>query len=179
MSSSSACANRRELLIAGLALPLAAQAQTAPPELAGWSLRGRGRMRFLGLRIYDIELWSPEPVNAERWAEQPLALVLHYARSLKGHLIAERSLTEMRRQGPLDEAEAQRWLQAMRDAFPDVNEGQRLSGRHDPERGASFWFQGAPRPGLRETAFSRRFFGIWLSAQTSEPSLRAQLLGLA
>lgn len=180
MSSSSDCASRRELLIAGLALPLGAVAQPGPPpELAGWSLRGRGRMRFLGLRIYDIELWSPEPVQAERWADQPLGLVLHYARSLKGPLIAERSLTEMRRQGPISEPDAQRWLQALRDALPDVQEGERLSGRHDPEAGASFWFQGTPRPGLRDPAFSRRFFGIWLAPQSSEPALRAQLLGLA
>jgi hypothetical protein len=32
---------------------------------------------------------------------------------------------------------------------------------------------------LRDTEFARFFFGIWLSPQTSEPSLRQALLGQA
>lgn len=134
-------------------------------------------MRFLGLRVYDIQLWAPQPLA--NWAEQPHALALTYARSLKGRLIAERSLDEMRRQGPIDEASATRWLDAMAAAFPDVKEGDRLTGRHDPQQGARFWFNGQPRPGVSDPVFSRRFFGIWLSEQTSEPALREQLLGLA
>ena len=180
MSSSSPCASRRDCL-ALLAAPLIgvapARGQEALPELpAGWAARGQARMRFLGLKIYDIQLWAPARVTD--WSGQAHALALTYARSLKGRLIAERSLEEMRRQGPLDEASAARWLQAMSEAFPDVNEGDRLTGRHDPQQGASFWFNGQPRPGLADPVFSRRFFGIWLSPQTSEPRLREQLLGL-
>lgn len=153
-------------------------AASALPELpAEWAARGQARMRFLGLRVYDIQLWAAQPVRS--WAEQPHALALTYARALKGRLIAERSLEEMRRQGPIDEAQAARWLQAMTAAFPDVKEGDRLTGRHDPHQGASFWFNGQPRPGVADPLFSRRFFGIWLSPQTSEPALREQLLGQA
>lgn len=173
MSSSSRFANRRELLLALIAAP--AFAQGGLPELpADWSARGTARMRFLGLRVYDIQLWAPERIS--KWAEQPHALALTYARSLKGRLIAERSLEEMRRQGPIDEAQTTRWLQAMTAAFPDVKEGDRLTGRHDPDKGASFWFNGQPRPGVNDPVFSRLFFGIWLSPQTSEPVLREQLL---
>ncbi len=181
MSSSSHCANqfdRRRALMLLAAWPAAVLAQAGLPELTGWAARGQGRLRFLGLAIYDIVLWSPEAVQAARWSEQPLALALTYARSLKGRLIAERSIKEMERQGPLEAASAERWLSGMSTAFPDVNEGDRLTGRHDPQEGARFWLNGKPVGDAFDANFSRRFFGIWLSPQTSEPALRQKLLGL-
>jgi len=42
-----------------------------------------------------------------------------------------------------------------------------------------FFHNGALRSELRDTDFTRRFFGIWLSPQTSEPKLRQSLLGAA
>lgn len=178
MSSSSPCASRRALLGLLAALPLGLHAQTPPPpaELAGMAVRGQGRLRFVGLRVYDIKLWSTEPVGAD-WTKQALALELAYARSLKGALIAERSLKEMRRQGDIPEAKAQAWLAAMTAAFPDVNEGDRLVGRYTPGEPARFWLNGQARPGQLDAEGSRWFFGIWLSPQTSEAALRSQLLG--
>jgi len=177
MSSSSPCASRRAALalLASVPLSLSAQSQV-PPELAGMSPRGTGRMRFVGLRVYDIKLWAPEPLGAD-WTQQVLALELTYARSLKGSLIAERSLKEMRRQGDIAEPKAKAWLAAMTSAFPDVNENDRLVGRYVPGEPARFFFNGQARPGQLDAEGSRWFFGIWLSPQTSEAALRTQLLG--
>lgn len=182
MSTSSRCASpaprldRRALIALACAAPWCVRAQAALPELPGWVQRGQGRMRFLGLSVYDIALWSPTPLAAADWAQQPLALALTYARSLKGKLIAERSLQEMRRQTEIDAERAARWLQAMQACFPDVADGDRLTGRHDPQTGARFWFRGRLHGEIADPEFSRLFFGIWLSAQTSEPGLRTQLL---
>ena len=63
-------------------------------------------------------------------------------------------------------------------AFPDVKEGDRLTGRHDAKEGARFWLNGKPVGAGFDADFSRRFFGIWLSPQTSEPALRKKILGL-
>jgi hypothetical protein len=157
--------------------PAAAWAQAAlPPELAGMQARGQGRLRFMGLRVYDIKLWSPEPLGPD-WTRHTLALELTYARSLKGPLIAERSLKEMRRQGEIPEPKAQAWLNAMVAAFPDVAENDRLVGRYAPGEPARFWFNSQPRPAQLDPEGSRWFFGIWLSPQTSELALREQLLG--
>jgi hypothetical protein len=159
-------------------MALSAAAGGARASLPEWPARSQARMRFLGLSVYDITLSAPEPVQPAGWAGQPLLLTLRYSRSLKGAAIAERSLDEMRRQGTMPDAQADAWLAGMREAFPDVQEGDRIAGLHDPEQGARFWFNGAPRGPRFDAFFSRRFFGIWLSPQTSEPKLRAQLLGL-
>ena len=168
-------------------LPALAQttpvAGSAPPELAAvWPaaprLQGEGRLRFLGLHVYDIRLWTAgPPIAPERWPSHPLALEIAYARALVGRLIAERSLKEMERAGPVPAGAAERWLQSMTQLFPDVKAGDRLTGLYRPEGEARFFHNGQDRGTVRDGEFARRFFGIWLAEATSEPALRDRLLG--
>lgn len=156
-------------------------AQTMPsPEvrsaLPTATLGGAGRMRFFGLNIYDARLWVTPGFKPGNYAQNALALELNYLRDLSGQAIAERSLKEMRRAGAIAPEQAQRWLEAMQLAFPDVKAGDRITGMHDPQKGASFWFNGQARSAIADQEFSRLFFGIWLSPATSEPALREQLL---
>ena len=174
---------RREFVVAapaGLWVAVAG-AQTAPSEVSGeWPqarLVGSGRLRFFGLHIYDARLWAPSRVQADVWASQALALELQYARALNGRLIAERSLEEMRRQGALDRDLAERWLQTMTATFPDVREGDRLTGIHRPGESARFFLNGGFKGEWRDADIARQFFGIWLAPQTSEPALRTALFG--
>jgi hypothetical protein len=162
------------------AAPAAAPAEVAQ-ALPGARLQGQATLRFLGLHVYDARLWvAATPVPAEGdWAAAPLALELQYARALKGALIAERSLKEMRRQGEIDAPSAERWLGAMTQLFPDVKAGERLTGVLVPGAGVRFFHDARLVGDQREAAFARRFFGIWLAPQTSEPALRRSLLGLA
>lgn len=177
---------RAWLLGVGAALaPLALRAQPAaagaPPELnaelPGARLQGTARLRFLGLHIYDARLWvGAQPIVSE-WAALPFALELQYARGLKGEQIAERSLKEMRRQGEIADLTAERWLGNMKQLFPDVEAGDRITGLNVPGTGARFFVNGSFRGEPREAEFARMFFGIWLSPRTSEPALREALLG--
>jgi Chalcone isomerase-like len=185
MSCSSRCGGseltRRAALALLAALPWTAVADAPPAEvsaaLPGAKLQGQGRLRFFGLHVYDAVLWSAQRLAAAEVATSPLALELRYARTLRGPLIAERSITEMKRVGEFGEAESQRWLDAMKRIFPDVNDGDRITGVHRPGEGALFYINGKPAGEIREAAFARLFFGIWLSPRTSEPALRASLLG--
>ncbi len=164
-----------------------AQSQASPPpevsaELAGARLQGRGRLRYFGLHVYDARLWvgTDYPVAAvarEDYASHPLALELEYARSLDGAKIAARSIEEMQRAGPLPAAQAQAWLAFMQQAFPDVKNGDRITGVQQPGEGLRFYVNGRAGGELRDAEFARRFIGIWLGEQTSQPALRQSLLG--
>lgn len=177
---------RRNWLIAAFGAWVApawsrAAASVAPAELAADlpqpRLQGSGRLRFMGLRIYDIRLWAgASPVGAQ-FADMPLALEIEYARSLGGAQIAERSLVEMRRQAEPAGDTAERWLAAMKKVFPDVREGDRITGVNLPGQGVRFFHNGALRGDVPDIEFARLFFGIWLSPRTSEPALRKTLLG--
>lgn len=154
-----------------------------PPEIASLLPQGQwlgaARMRFFGLRIYDARLWAAPGLVGSAYAQSPLALELRYLRDFQGSAIAERSLQEMRRVGPISPGQAAQWLAAMQAAFPNVQEGDRLLGLNQPGEGVRFWHNGTPRGSVADTEFARYFFGIWLSPQTSEPGIRRELLGPA
>lgn len=181
-------ASRRDCLGAALALLALGVARAAAPEpppeltggLPGARLQAQAPFTFFGVSIYDIRLWVGAGFEPAAWERFPLALELIYGHKLRGDRIAERSLLEMRRAGPLDEARAAEWLAAMKAAFPDVAVGDRLTGLFEPASGTSrFAFNGQALREWRDAEFTRRFPGIWLGAQTSEPRLRQALLGPA
>jgi hypothetical protein len=167
----------------GAQAPAAAPAMPPPPEVAtelpGAAWAGTGRMRYFTFNVYDATLWVAPAFSASRYAQSAFALQLNYLRSLDGHAIAQRSLSEMRRGATMTAAQEQRWLVAMQQAFPDVKAGDHITGVHQPGMGASFWFNGATRAQVADPEFSRHFFGIWLAESTSEPRLRAALLAKA
>ena len=152
-------------------------ASAGHPQLPGSRLQGQGLLRYLGLRVYQARLWTLPSFRASSPLEQPLVLELEYLRSLKGAAIAERSLQEMRRVGPIDEAQGQRWLADMQRLFPDVQAGDRISGLLLPGQGARFWHNQRLLGQVEEPQFARLFFGIWLAPATSAPELRTALLG--
>jgi hypothetical protein len=146
-------------------------------SLPGAQALGAATLRFWGLEIYRARLWAQSGFQADRYAQTPLALELHYLRGLSGKRIAERSLQEMRRQAKPTAAQEQAWLDSLLLAIPDVQAGDRITGLHTPGVGTRFWWNGQERPAVRDAEFSRLFFAIWLSEASSEPQLRASLLG--
>jgi hypothetical protein len=176
--------SRRGLLLALACGPTMLWAQAAAPaelaaELPAAKLLGSGRLTFLGLLVYDARLWVTDAFKSEAYEQAPLAIELEYGRTLYGKLIAERSLDEMKRGGGVSDERAERWLAAMKQTFPDVAKGDRITGVQRPGESARFFFNGKPIGELRDAEFAKRFFGIWLSAKTSEPKLRLALLARA
>jgi hypothetical protein len=122
-------------------------------------------------------LWAQPNFETTRIGQQPLALELKYLRGLKGRLIAERSLKEMRRHGPISDAQAERWLAEMTRIFPNVQADDKLTGILQPGLGAVFLFNDQPQGQVADPEFARLFFSIWLGTNTSDPNMRAALLG--
>ena len=146
------------------------------PEANSLTKHGEGVLRFFGLKVYDIRLWT----NAKPHSHDALfAVELVYDLGLKGTEIAKRSITEMRELGYKDEAKLGKWLEAMNKAFPDVKKNDSLIGVSIPNKGARFYSQDKFIAEIADPEFARAFFDIWLSPKTSEPKLRARLLNEA
>ena len=176
---------RRKLLTAVALLswlPRVAEAtdQAVPVEVAaeipGARLVGASRLRYLGLHVYDIRLWSDSAEAASQPSTALLALELDYARSLSGTQIADSALKEMQGIENIDAAQAQAWLARLRKIIPDVRKGDRITGVQRPGESTRFFVNGVLKGGLRDADFTRRFFAIWLSPSTSQPRLREALL---
>ena len=148
----------------------------ASTPLAGARLVGQGTMRFLGFEVYRARLWAQPGFDADQYSAHPLALELTYQRNFTAEAIAKRSIEEMRRVGSFTPQQATRWQQALQAALPDVKPGDRLLGLYQPGAGAVFKMGGRVVGEVADAEFSRLFFGIWLSPQTSEPGLRQALI---
>lgn len=163
-------------------LPPMASAQGVPSYL-GSVLRdatavGSGSFRWFGLKIYDATLWAERGAAiGEDWRRTPLVLELNYARSLVGSKIADASVDEMKKLGIGSPARLEAWRTAMRDVFPDVEDGTRLSGAYRPGQAMQFYRDGQPIGEIADPEFGAAFFAIWLHPKTSAPKLRAALLG--
>jgi hypothetical protein len=106
-------------------------------------------------------------------------LELNYLRSLSTEVLVEASVREMRRLGSLTSQREATWTPPLKAAFPSVKPGDRITGVHRPGQGAAFYVNGQLRTAWDDPELGRAFFAIWLSPASSEPALRAQLLGAA
>lgn len=155
---------------------VASVSPAASTPLEGARLVGQGTMRFLGFEVYRARLWAQPGFDADQYSAHPLALELTYQRNFTAEAIAKRSIEEMRRVGSFTPQQATRWQQALQEALPDVKPGDRLLGLYQPGAGAVFKMGGRVVGEVADAEFSRLFFGIWLSPQTSEPGLRQALI---
>jgi hypothetical protein len=168
------------LTLSGWAGGPAVAQTTAPEATQGAALQnlgkaGTARLRYWGFDVYDANLYAPAGFDIQRFETQRLGLELNYLRNFKGTDIAERSIDEMKGQAAIEPAQAQRWLAAMKALFPDVKRGDRITGVHAPGSGARFYLNDKWLGEIADDAFSRRFFGIWLSPRTSQPRMREEL----
>lgn len=137
---------------------------------------GEGRLTYMFWDVYDAVLYAPDG----QWSQdKPYALQLSYLRDIKGEKIADRSVQEMRNQGVDDEVKLAMWHAQMEEIFPDVQEGDVLTGLHTREGHTVFFENGAEIGRIKDSEFSKRFFDIWLHEKTSAPDLRRKLLGMS
>ena len=153
----------------------------APEPTLGAALQdktavGKARLRYWGFDVYDASLWALPGFDIGRFENQRFGLELAYLRDFKGADIAERSIDEMKGLATIEPAQATRWTQAMSKLFPDVKRGDRITGVHVPGSGARFYLNGRLLGEVADDAFSRLFFGIWLSPKTSQPRMRENLI---
>ena len=125
-------------------------------------------------KVYDIALFAE---SGKFDHEPPFALRLTYLRKVSGTSIADRSSKLIREQGVEDEIRIAGWHSQMDAIFPDVEEGDTLSGLYTENKETVFFYNGEPIGRIKDPLFGQYFFGIWLGEDTAEPSLRAQLIG--
>ncbi len=159
------------------AQPAQPQPQEVQAALPVAQAAGGGKLTFWGFEIYNAALWVEQGFRHSDFARHAFALELNYLRSFTARDIAERSLQEMERLAPITPEQAEQWQQALAASFPDVKRGDRITGVHRPGEGVRFFTNGKLTGEIRNAAFAKLFFGIWLSPATREPVLRQSLLG--
>jgi hypothetical protein len=171
------------LVLCSLMAPTVATASpAAPAPVAGLlsqhiNFIGEGKLRFLGLTVYEARLWSAAKADQAKLFESPLALELAYRTGLQGNTITNTSREEIQRLGfGAKPGQIESWESQMRNIFPDVLSGDRILGIHLPNRGVSFFLNDQPIGQVNDPDFSMAFFSIWLHPEARVASLRKKLL---
>lgn len=134
---------------------------------------GGASFSVLFLDVYDIAFYAPK---GEWQKDKPHALSIRYHVEIDAEDIVERSIDEMKRQKP-DPVKLGVWGQKLRTFFPKVERGTVLAALHIPGRRTVFYKNGFQIGAIDDPEFGPVYMGIWLDENTSEPSLRAELLG--
>ena len=144
--------------------------------LPGARLVGSGELKVWGLSIYGARLWSAVAPFDE---QQPFALEITYHRAVSRDRLVTISLEEIQRLsgGDLTAAQLAQWQAQMQQAFVDVRAGERITGVYLPGQGCRFYVGERLQHAVRDEAFARAFFAIWLDPRSRNPELRQQLLG--
>lgn len=164
------------IIFMNLSTPSPAEAETLQAYINNPKVVGEARLKMFFFKIYDASLIAPNGVFVE---DQPFALKLKYLRDFDGKDIASRSVDEMRKQGMQDEVKLAKWYQQMQQLFPDVKEGQTITGIVDANQMSHFYFDNQHLGKVEDKEFSEWFFNIWLAENTSEPDMRLALIGKA
>lgn len=134
---------------------------------------GSARLKVMFWDVYESTLYTPGGV----WREgvRPLRLEIRYLRDIAALDLVKQTGKEWRAQdksGP----EHTVWQGELLGMWPDVQAGDVIALALDTEGRSTFYFNGDAIGNIADPRFGEDFAGIWLSADTSRPGLRAQLI---
>lgn len=135
---------------------------------------GQGTLRRLFLTIYNATLWT----DAKEWSMQrPFALSMKYHFNVESGELVDSTVDELQQLHVPDNT-LKLYKVQLEKIYPDIQEGDTLTALYLPEKGIRFFHNDRFTGAISDDAFANAFFMIWLSPETSEPSLRRALLGI-
>jgi hypothetical protein len=157
---------------------LAVAADTVPSEIAktitSTAPYGKGKLARLMFVAYKATLWT----DAATWSyDAPFALSITYNMAFTRDELVDRTISEMAAQSEAP-TPAENYRDALNKAFVDVTDGDRFTAVLTAKKTVRLYHNGALTREIADPVFAKRFFDIWLSPKTSEPSLRRGLLRL-
>ncbi len=151
-------------------------AHSQPPQLneiqSTYKEVGSAKFRVLFWDIYQSRLASP---SGKYDPDETFLFEITYLRDIKSKDLIERTIEQWEHIG-LEESQYQGYLGQIQALWPDISKGDKLSMYVTNELTA-FYYNDSFRGIVEDPNFAGDFVAIWLSENTSQPSLRRQLLG--
>ncbi len=165
-------------IICGLLLPfngIGAAANSVVGNMTSGLIEvGRGEMDWLWFSLYRAKLMTPTGLYQQE--QYPQLLDIEYYREIDAKDLLQATREQWQHLGFTD-VQIKSWLQLLQGRWPNVAQGDHLSFKVIDAQTSQFYFNGKPLGMIEDPQFAPAFLGIWLSAKTSRPNLRKQLLG--
>lgn len=133
---------------------------------------GSGQLRWFLMDIYRATLYTPDGKYIEDG--YPKALKIDYQRNIPARRLVETTEKEWQR---LKVDYDPNWLQQLEQLWPDIAAGDKLTVRAANPNLAVFYFNGQRLGEIKSSNFAKAFLSIWLSPNSRDKTLRANLTG--
>lgn len=107
--------------------------------------------------------------------EQTTLFEIHYLKDITGKDLIERTVEQWQHLA-IDTSHYQHYIELLSSIWPDIKAGDQLSLLIKPQQ-SDFYFNGHAIGSINSAEFGPLFLAIWVSEYTSQPNLRAHLLG--
>ncbi|MDO6720443.1 chalcone isomerase family protein [Psychrosphaera sp. 1_MG-2023] len=143
-------------------------------------LVGKGRFKFAFWSIYDAALYTQngkyiDGDNDNYRENLPLYLKLTYLRDIEKQDLVDNTFDQWRKQ-KLNPEDMAKFRDVLLDIWPNVSASDSLAIEVN-SKGSLFYFNDQPIGPQLTTEFGTFFTGIWLAKNSTEPTLRQQLIG--
>lgn len=139
----------------------------------GFKTVGQAKMEYLFWDVYNAKLETP--TGHYVFGQHPTKLTLTYLRDFSAKDIVKATNEQWQHLG-FDEMVGAFDSQLL-DLWPDIKENDSLSFETNQQGIGTFYFNNEKLGAIEDERFADNFLAIWLSADTTEPSLRKQLIG--
>ncbi|MFT5881347.1 MAG: hypothetical protein ACI86X_002487 [Moritella sp.] len=126
------------------------------------------------MSVYRAELYTQ--TGQFIYGQYPQALEIEYLRTISTQDLTDATREQWDEQQMLH-PQRREWLQQLAAIFPDVTKHDKLTFVVDEQGNNQFYFNQQRVGGIASKAFSQAFLDIWVSAKTTYPALRSQLIG--
>lgn len=135
---------------------------------------GEGQMSVMFWDLYKAELFGQAP--SYQADVTPIALKITYLRDIDKEDLIEATLDQWAHIGYENES-IPNWAKQLDQIWPDIKEGSQLTIRVHRDGASDFYDATSKIGSMADLQFGKAFLAIWLSEKTSEPKLRAKLIG--
>ena len=135
---------------------------------------GEAKLKVLFWDVYNSTLYSDD--GRYREGQLPLRLDVQYLLDIESEALVTRTAQEWDALG-LEHENRDEWLLSLSALWPDVNKNDVLTIELDDNKRSTFYRNGELLGTIEDSAFGTSFIAIWLSPNSTRPTLRAALTG--
>lgn len=137
-------------------------------------LIGGSELRFWGLKVYQIFLWS-EHKNFSY--DKKFAIQINYNMAFSSEDLAKRSIYEIKRNHFLSEQEEKKYYLQLKQIFTPVKSGDQKVALFIPDQGLLMFSNANLNGKVSDLRLARLFVDIWLDEKSSYPEITRKILG--
>lgn len=136
---------------------------------------GSSKFTFLFWDIYHSTLYTKSGFYLPKKPPTELIFEIEYLKDISATELVERTIEQWQHLG-YSQDQYNQFIPKLKDIWPDIYAGDKLALLVVDNK-STFYFNNFKVGVIEQTEFSQLFLAIWLSDNTSEPELRAELLG--